>query len=310
MYRGRTFSLSFPPFTAAVKWLVIANAAVYLALTLLSVFAARLSVYLSHDVLALVPLYVLHGWVWQVVTYSFVHEGLFHILFNMLALWMFGAQLETDWGKKKFYEFYFFCVIGAAITTIIVSYTGLGGVTPLTGTVGASGGVPTPEEMLKLSKARLRKAGLSGAKILSMKDLAQKTIDGVVPTHHEALKLSDEELVERLDSVRGIGAWTVEMFLIFRLGRPDVLPIHDLGVQKGWSVAYRKKHKPRPKELLKFGERWRPYRTVASWYMWRAFEKAGYATTNKIKKPRVKRKVMVKIKRVKIIVRKKIAKKT
>jgi len=141
MYRGRTFSLSFPPFTAAVKWLVIANAAVYLALTLLSVFAARLSVYLSHDVLALVPLYVLHGWVWQVVTYSFVHEGLFHILFNMLALWMFGAQLETDWGKKKFYEFYFFCVIGAAITTIIVSYTGLGGVTPLTGTVGASGGV-------------------------------------------------------------------------------------------------------------------------------------------------------------------------
>jgi hypothetical protein len=75
-------------------------------------------------------------------------------------------------------------------------------------------------------------------------------------------------------------------------------------------VAYGKKHKPRPKELLKFGERWRPYRTVASWYMWRAFEKAGYATTNKIKKPRVKRKVMVKIKRVKIIVRKKIAKKT
>jgi membrane associated rhomboid family serine protease len=141
MYRGRTFSLSFPPFTPAVKWLVLANAAVYLVLTLLGVFATRLSVYLSHDFLALVPLYVLHGWVWQVVTYSFVHEGIFHILFNMLALWMFGAQLETDWGKKKFYEFYFFCVIGAALTTIIVSYTGLGGVTLLTGTVGASGGV-------------------------------------------------------------------------------------------------------------------------------------------------------------------------
>src|SRR5579863_1362068 len=156
--------------------------------------------------------------------------------------------------------------------------------------LSTSGGVPTPQEMLKFGKRQLRKAGLSGAKILSMKDLAQKTIDGIVPTHDEALKLSDEELVERLDSVRGIGRWTVEMFLIFRLGRPDVLPIHDLGVQKGWSVAYGKKHKPRPKELLAFGERWRPYRTVASWYMWRAFEKAGYATTNKIRAPKPKRK--------------------
>jgi len=170
--------------------------------------------------------------------------------------------------------------------------------------LSASGGVPTPEEMLKLTKRQLRKAGLSGAKILSMKDLAQKTIDGIVPTHDEALKLSDQELVERLDSVRGIGRWTVEMFLIFRLGRPDVLPIHDLGVQKGWSVAYGKRYKPRPKELEKFGERWRPYRTVASWYMWRAFEQAGYAATNKIKKPRVKRKVLVKVKRVRVVITK------
>jgi 3-methyladenine DNA glycosylase/8-oxoguanine DNA glycosylase len=172
--------------------------------------------------------------------------------------------------------------------------------TELAGKVSGNGRVPTPEEVLKLSKQKLRKAGLSGAKILAMRDLARKTIDGIVPTHDEALEFSDEELVERLDSVRGIGRWTVEMFLIFRLGRPDVLPIHDLGVQKGWSVAYGKKHMPRPKELLRFGERWRPYRTVASWYMWRAFEKAGYATTNKIKKPRVKRKVRVRIKRVKI----------
>src|SRR5258708_6377086 len=129
----------------------------------------------------------------------------------------------------------------------------------------------------------LRKAGLSGAKILAMKDLARKTLEGVVPTHEEALAMSDEELVERLISVRGIGAWTVEMFLIFRLGRPDVLPIHDLGVKKGWAVAYGKKRMPKPKELLAFGERWRPYRTVASWYMWRAFERAGYKTTNKIR---------------------------
>jgi hypothetical protein len=93
---------------------------------------------------------------------------------------------------------------------------------------------------------------------------------------------------------RGIGPWTVEMLLIFRLGRPDVLPIHDLGVQKGWSVTYGKKHIPKPKELLKFGERWRPYRTVASWYMWRAFERAGYKVTNKIRHRKVRKRVVVK----------------
>jgi DNA-3-methyladenine glycosylase II len=154
--------------------------------------------------------------------------------------------------------------------------------------LSSTGRAPTPQEMLKLRKPVLRKAGLSGAKILAMKDLAQKTLDGVVPTLEQAEKLSDEELVERLVSVRGIGAWTVEMFLIFRLGRPDVLPIHDLGVKKGWSVTYGKKHMPKPKELLAFGERWRPYRTVASWYMWRAFERAGYAATNKIRPPKVR----------------------
>jgi DNA-3-methyladenine glycosylase II len=155
--------------------------------------------------------------------------------------------------------------------------------------LSATGRAPTPQEMLKLRKPVLRKAGLSGAKVLAMKDLAKKTIEGIVPTLEQAERLSDEELVERLVSVRGIGAWTVEMFLIFRLGRPDVLPIHDLGVQKGWSVAYGKKHMPKPKELLAFGERWRPYRTVASWYMWRAFERAGHKATNKIRPPRVRK---------------------
>ena len=149
--------------------------------------------------------------------------------------------------------------------------------------LGANGVCPTPAEILKTRIPALRKAGLSKAKALAMKDLAQKTIDGIVPTLEQAEKMSDAELVERLVSVRGIGAWTVEMFLIFRLGRPDVLPVHDLGVQKGWSVTYGKKHKPKPKELLKFGERWRPYRTIASWYMWRAFERAGHAATNKIR---------------------------
>ena len=155
--------------------------------------------------------------------------------------------------------------------------------------LGENGRPPTPTKMLKIPSAKLRKAGLSGAKVAAMKDLAKKTMEGIVPTHEQALLLSDDELVERLVSVRGIGAWTVEMFLIFRLGRPDVLPVHDLGVKKGWSVAYGKRHMPTPKELLKFGERWRPYRTVASWYMWRAFERAGYKVTNKIR-PRKRRK--------------------
>jgi DNA-3-methyladenine glycosylase II len=149
--------------------------------------------------------------------------------------------------------------------------------------LGSDGKVPTPEEILSLRKPALRQAGLSKAKILAVRDLAQKTLDGVVPTLEESRKLSDEELVERLTSVRGIGAWTVEMFLIFRLGRPDVLPIHDLGVKKGWSITYGKKHMPTPKQLLAFGERWRPYRTVASWYMWRACHQAGHAGMRKIR---------------------------
>jgi DNA-3-methyladenine glycosylase II len=148
---------------------------------------------------------------------------------------------------------------------------------------------PTPQQMLNLRKPALRKAGLSAAKIAAMKDLAQKTIDGIVPTREQAESMSDEELVERLVSVRGIGAWTVEMFLIFNLGRPDVLPIHDLGVKKGWSVTYGKKHMPTPKQLLAFGEQWRPYRTIASWYMWRAFERAGSAITLKIRPPKLRK---------------------
>jgi DNA-3-methyladenine glycosylase II len=154
--------------------------------------------------------------------------------------------------------------------------------------LSSSGRAPSPEEMLKLRKPVLRKAGLSGAKILAMKDLAKKTIEGVVPNLEDARRFSDEELVKRLVSVRGIGAWTVEMFLIFRLGRPDVLPIHDLGVKKGWSVTYGKKRMPKPEELLAFGERWRPYRTVASWYMWRAAQRAGNAALRKIGPARTK----------------------
>jgi membrane associated rhomboid family serine protease len=140
MYRGRTLSLSFPPFTKAVKWLVLVNAAVYLLLELLKAAVPKLGGALFFG-LALIPDAVTHGWIFQIVTYSFLHAGVLHILFNMLGLWMFGAQLESDWGPKRFLEFYFFCVIGAALTTIAISYTGVGGVSPQTPTVGASGGV-------------------------------------------------------------------------------------------------------------------------------------------------------------------------
>jgi len=142
--------------------------------------------------------------------------------------------------------------------------------------LGANGNCPAPEELLRAPTRQLRKCGLSHAKVAAVRDLAQKTIDGVVPSLAQAEKMSDQELVDRLISVRGIGAWTVEMFLIFRLGRPDVLPVHDYGVQKGFAITYRKRRIPKPQELRKFGERWRPYRTVASWYMWRAVQLARH----------------------------------
>lgn len=162
--------------------------------------------------------------------------------------------------------------------------------------LGANGRCPVPEELLRVHPRRLRKIGLSGAKIAAVRDLAAKTIAGVVPSLEEAHAMSDAELVQRLISVRGIGAWTVEMFLIFRLGRPDVLPIHDYGVQKGFALTYRKRRIPTPKELLKFGERWRPYRTVASWYMWRAIELAG-KDARKVKKARGKQRTASKVNR-------------
>jgi 3-methyladenine DNA glycosylase/8-oxoguanine DNA glycosylase len=131
-------------------------------------------------------------------------------------------------------------------------------------------GFPTPEQILATSEERLLSAGLSRAKMLAIRDLAAKTLDGTVPTVKEAHRMSDDELVERLTAVRGIGRWTVEMLLMFRLGRPDVLPVDDYGVRKGFAVMRKLPDLPKPKQLLAYGERWRPYRSVASWYMWRA----------------------------------------
>jgi membrane associated rhomboid family serine protease len=142
MRRGTTMSLSFPPFTPAVKQLLIANGAVFLIVAILTAFTSPGADSWVNFHFGLVPtLAVLHGWIWQFATYAFVHAGVLHILFNMLALWMFGAQLEMDWGYSLFLQFYFFCVVGAAITTCVVAFTGLLGASPLIPTVGASGGI-------------------------------------------------------------------------------------------------------------------------------------------------------------------------
>lgn len=131
---------------------------------------------------------------------------------------------------------------------------------------------PEPEEILGTPDERLRSAGLSRNKLAAIKDIAAKTLDGTVPSNRAVKHLSDHELVERLTTIRGVGPWTVEMLLIFTLGRPDVLPASDYGVRQGFALAYRRKELPKPQEILDHGERWRPWRSVAAWYLWRALE--------------------------------------
>ena len=131
---------------------------------------------------------------------------------------------------------------------------------------------PRPEDILATPDNKLRAAGLSRSKTAAMKDIAAKTIEGVVPGTREIKKLSNEEIVERLTTVRGVGPWTVEMLLIFTLGRADVLPITDYGVRKGFALTYGRTELPSPKELLVWGEKWRPHRSVAAWYLWRALD--------------------------------------
>jgi DNA-3-methyladenine glycosylase II len=130
----------------------------------------------------------------------------------------------------------------------------------------------TPDALLALPDPTLREVGLSGAKAAALKDLAQKTREGAVPTLTEVRRLSDAELIERFTQVRGIGQWTVEMLLIFRLGRPDVLPVDDYAIRKGFMRLQGMEASPRPREVLEYGERWRPWRSVASWYLWRSLE--------------------------------------
>ena len=130
-----------------------------------------------------------------------------------------------------------------------------------------------PKLVLATPDEKFRAAGLSHSKVMSLKDLAAKTIDGTVPSSRALAKMSDEEIIARLTTVRGIGRWTVEMLLLFDLGRPDVWPVADYGVRKGFAKTFARRKLPTPKQLMKFGNKWRPYRSVAAWYFWRALDK-------------------------------------
>jgi DNA-3-methyladenine glycosylase II len=131
---------------------------------------------------------------------------------------------------------------------------------------------PEPARLVGTPDARLRACGFSRAKAAALKDIAAKTLDGTIPPRRALARLKDEAVIERLVEARGVGRWTVEMFLMFTLGRPDVLPVDDYGIQNGFRIAYGKRSLPKPKALAKFGERWAPYRTTASWYLWRAVD--------------------------------------
>lgn len=146
---------------------------------------------------------------------------------------------------------------------------------------------PAPEHLLAAPEEQMRGCGLSASKLLALRDLAAKTLDGTVPTLTQIRRMPDADIIERLTQVRGIGPWTVEMLLIFRLGRPDVLPVTDYGVRKGFTLTFGRlpKRKPfdasmlaKPADMLRRGERWKPWRSVASWYLWRACDLAGKAS--------------------------------
>ena len=156
-----------------------------------------------------------------------------------------------------------------------------------------AGAFPTPEQVLAASAESLRAAGFSFATVAALRDLAEKTLAAVVPDAATLLELDDEAIIARLTQVRGIGRWTVEMLLVFQLGRPDVLPVDDFGVRSGFQAAYGLSRLPRPQALAAWGERWRPYRTTAAWYLWRALElkRAGTlpAPAERIRLPRIRR---------------------
>jgi DNA-3-methyladenine glycosylase II len=129
---------------------------------------------------------------------------------------------------------------------------------------------PKPEDLAKVTDEQIRACGFSFAKIKAIRDITEKTLNGTIPSSRQIEKMADEEIIERLTEARGVGRWTVEMLLIFKLARPDVLPADDFGVRNGFRRAYHKRVLPKPKDILKFGARWRPHATTAAWYLWRA----------------------------------------
>jgi DNA-3-methyladenine glycosylase II len=131
------------------------------------------------------------------------------------------------------------------------------------------GSFPTPQQVLAAPVAQLRAAGFSFAKVAALKDLAAKALAAVIPDRETLERLDDAAIIERLTQVRGVGRWTVEMLLMFHLGRPDVLPVDDFGVRSGFRAAYGLRTLPHPKALAAWGERWKPHRSAAAWYLWR-----------------------------------------
>jgi DNA-3-methyladenine glycosylase II len=131
---------------------------------------------------------------------------------------------------------------------------------------------PEPARLVETPEEALRGCGFSRAKAASLKDIAARTLDGTIPPRRALARMKNETIIERLVEARGVGRWTAEMFLMFTLGRPDVLPVDDYGIRLGYKIAYGKRKLPKPASLAKLGERWAPYRTTASWYLWRAVD--------------------------------------
>ena len=138
-------------------------------------------------------------------------------------------------------------------------------------------GFPQPAQVLDTDDTTLRGCGFSGTKIAALRDICARTLDGTVPSRRASLRLSDMELIERLTTIRGVGRWTVEMLLIFTLGRPDVLPVDDFGVRDGYRVLFGMDAQPKPKVLAELGLPWAPWRSFAAWYLWRAADEAKQA---------------------------------
>jgi DNA-3-methyladenine glycosylase II len=136
---------------------------------------------------------------------------------------------------------------------------------------------PSPRDIVATPEAAMRACGFSASKFATIRGIAEQAIGGVVPTRADAERMSDDELIARLVSLRGVGRWTVEMFLIHTMGRPDVLPVDDFGVREGWRAIKGLATPPKPRDLGHIGQAWSPYRSTAAWYLWRAADAARLA---------------------------------